>query len=243
VRKNGFTVIELVIVIAIIAIVASIVIPIALDARISANERDAMAMMKKIAVAQTACKEMQAIDTDNDGVGEYGMLDELSGFAPIRGTTSHIASALLPEAYPRPEYEAVVPRLRHSGYFFQVFLPRKDSSGTWGITTAWIVGPSGIASGWIGTVPETFPDTDLSEQFWCAYAWPAKFGETGKRVFFVNQEGVLRVFENNREQPYSGDTLNAPNPDYDAAFVAADRGTITGQVDDDCWKPLVGLPH
>ena len=32
---------------------------------------------------------------------------------------------------------------------------------------------------------------NLAERRWCAFAWPEKFGETGRRAFFVSEDGEV----------------------------------------------------
>jgi len=67
-RKNGFTLIELMIVIAIIAIIAAIAIPNLIEARKSGNESAAIGALKTISTAQSMYREQ---DKDTDGTLDY----------------------------------------------------------------------------------------------------------------------------------------------------------------------------
>ena len=74
-RIKGFTLIELMIVIAIIAIIAAIAIPNLIEARKNGNETAAIGALKTISAAQALFREA---DKEGDGNLDYGTLPELS---------------------------------------------------------------------------------------------------------------------------------------------------------------------
>ena len=67
-RRDGFTLLELMIVIALIAIIAAIAVPNLREARTTANETSALAAMRSLHAAQNVYREM---DADGNGTLDY----------------------------------------------------------------------------------------------------------------------------------------------------------------------------
>jgi len=236
--KAGFTLIELMIVVAIIAIIASVAIPKLLSARLSANEAAAISNMRAICTSEANFRALSALDTDGDGAGEHGYLAELTGQAPMRicvagapfggGANDYLKPSVLSPDMGRVKNGI----LARSGYYYQLWLPDATYGGVAEQTNG-------------GCVVAPFPDPNCSEVAWCCYAWPIEAGSSGTRAFFVNQEGDLLGCNNRQASQYSGDPSSGGRaPNYDEALLSANdmsahyRASIMGGSDNSVWTVI-----
>jgi prepilin-type N-terminal cleavage/methylation domain-containing protein len=224
--RSGFTLVELMIVVVIIAILASLAVPHMVSARVATQEAAAISTLRSISSAQAQLQSSNAIDTDDNGAGEFGCLGELTGARPLRVSAGGAPAAGLAgtdELRP-PALAPVLGRLDangvvlHKGYVYQLYLPTAGAAP---------VGLPEAAGG--GFTAGPFPDPSNGQLLWCAYTWPYEAGRTGRRAFFVSEDGEVLASTNRGAggTPVYEGLDPASHPRFSAAYSAPNMAADT----------------
>ncbi len=213
---------ELIIVVSIIVIVASIAIPNLIASRLAANESAAASLIRTVTTAEAQFQKSGKADEDNDAQGEYGTFAEMGGRVGVRGLSEKVPTDLTQSM----SLVNAAGEVARSGYYFRLYLP----------------GPGGVGQRErpLGGISTGVTDPNLAEFAWACYAWPANYGISGRRTWFVNQVGEILSADD--EMNTESNTAHVRGGD---AFLTSSPDNITGQLaigtagaDGNVWKPL-----
>ena len=175
-RTRGFTLLELMIVVAIIAIIAAVAVPGLLRSRVAANESSIVATLHTIISAEAEFRQSAEVDQDSDGIGEHGFLGELAGNADLRDAAG--ARRVTPGYLPTALQTDVNGNSNAHGYYLRVYLPDGNNGA---LSEVGNTGPGAVDSN----------AADDQELAYVCYAWPMQQGRTGSRTFVTNEEGGI----------------------------------------------------
>lgn len=184
--RQAFTLIELMIVIAIIAIIAAIAIPNLLESRVTANEAAAGTSLKSgVFPAEVQFQGGGYQDADADNVGEYGHLVDLTGARACTGVPKdqlHLLQGPLATGPNRVVSASMM--LAAGGYAFQ------------GATAAGLAPDNKIMEGNLLAGMPASPGftfgAESPERAFVVAAVPEKYNDTGRRVFLIDNAGQIR---------------------------------------------------
>ncbi|MFW5840037.1 MAG: prepilin-type N-terminal cleavage/methylation domain-containing protein [Planctomycetota bacterium] len=161
-QSSGFTLIELMIVIAIVAVIAAIAVPNLQESRITANEAKVAASLRSgFHPAQELFRSSGCSDWDSDGVGEYARdVQFLAGATTT--PPAHVGETTVPFHSLPPAFAAAGDPVRVDDYLFAIH----------------------IAYNIPGAV-------DGAERYYGAFARPAQWNHAGRRGFAMLQDGQV----------------------------------------------------
>jgi prepilin-type N-terminal cleavage/methylation domain-containing protein len=206
-ERRGFTLVELMIVIAIIAVLAAIAIPGIVAATRAANERNASSSLKTIAAAEVSVKTG---DLDQDGRNNYWTAD-VAGLYYLS---------------PRGAFYSAVVKTPAGGFWWTVSVPRKGAQGIQLIEYSLALADSDTVNAYNGTglpvishaaspkagywyqnlysfqpsSPFTYtPFNTRHDDRFGFIAWPDNYGVSGRLIFNISEGMAVFKIDPGRE--------------------------------------------
>jgi len=225
---RGFTLVEMMIVVAIVAVLAAVLVMPALGARMRSNETVALASLRTVATQQENFRSQTVVDQDANGVGEFGLLAELAGVIVARraGATAPIAPRMIDSSFTTDANGFAM----RCGFYCQVYLATDANAGAG--NDADLGGDADTP----GVILDDLDGVTRQEYYWCAYAWPAG-RNTGERAFFIDHGGI--IYQTHGDAVTYAGTETVPEPDaaYGGALFTSTPASGDGHTGNDgnCW--------
>jgi prepilin-type N-terminal cleavage/methylation domain-containing protein len=197
--KRGYTLIEMVVVIAILATLAGITIPIVLRSRLSANERSATASLRLLVSSEFVWASQ---DLDGNGKQDFWVLD-VRGFHGVQAANGAPVALVDPavamsDRSPAVTYAAPVDTTApKNGYYLRAMT--RDDSGAAYVDRALPTAKAAPVAGCYGTNLRRFGFS----------AYPAVYNTDGVMCFMVGEDGVVWQLDSG-SGPYLDRSVAAP---------------------------------
>ncbi len=229
--RKGFTMVEVVVAIAIIIVLASITVPALYRIQRAARENTAISILRIINTSQAEFRTRGLVDQDEDDIGEFGLLGELTGSIVLRNSAQRVPKTFVSHVLAPNNTDRTFGKME--GYCYRIYLP-----GASGVVT-----DNGTAAS-----ISVIADANYQEHKFRAYAWPYGPKITGCRVFAIDQHPNVYYASNVTMaggEIYKGDngpTYNAaiPNTSSDTTSYFQDRFQVCIGKDGQEW---FGLSH
>ena len=195
--KKGFTLIELMIVVAIIAIIATFAIPNLLRSRMVTNETGAIAGLKSMVNHEEVYKSS---DADGNGIKDF-LTNELAGFYTTKNALGNEIK-MIDVAFAKADFGSVTgygvvdPTLpsgaanpaAKAGYRYSTMDSVFAEDGT-----LIDINDGDTANGGTTLSPNSGLGANAAghTSLYAFTAWPDSYGRSGQRTFIVNQEGQV----------------------------------------------------
>jgi len=180
---KAFTLIELLIVVTIIVIIAAVGIPSLLKSRAAANESATIGSLRTIATFEAVFRQQAEVDQNSNGLGEYGLLGELSSEIALRPSTNRLAQPIYVSQQFRTGGSASTGTAMKSGFMYKIFLSNAAPGDEDAAGSDKELGGTPATGG-----PAADPTAIMRQEHnFALYAWPAEYRRSGSRCLFVNE--------------------------------------------------------